>query len=318
MKMTSSKLSLLTLNITVTYKNKTNRSTIFATTATMPEVDLELKMAEGRFFNEREDRGQAKVIVLGSEVKEDLFGEESAIGKSIKINQINFKVIGVAEARGAMMYFNWDKMIYMPVVTAQKQLLGINHVMFGFLTVEDTDRTAETVEDIHTMMRRRHGLPPNDIQKDDFRTTSMKEAAEIIGTVTYGMTLLVLAVAGISLIVGGVGIMNIMYLSVVERTREIGLRKAVGATDSIIRTQFLLEAILITVVGGIIGIIFGSIIIIIIGAVAALQGFDFHMTIGLDSVLTAFIAAIIFGVLFGLYPARKASQLSPVEALRFE
>jgi len=300
------------------YKNQTNNSTIFATTAGLPNVDLEMKIADGRFFNEREDRAQAKVVVLGPEVKEDLFGPEGAVGKSIKINQINFKVIGVAEARGSVMFFNFDKMIYMPVTTAQKQLLGINHVMFGFMTVYDTERTDETVQDINTMMRRRHGLPPNDIEKDDFRTTSMQEAIEILGTVTFGMTLLVLAIAGISLIVGGVGIMNIMYLSVVERTREIGLRKAIGATNGLIKSQFLLEAILITGIGGLLGIVVGGAIVLLIGAVAALQGFDFEMTIGIDSVLVALVSALMFGVLFGLYPARKASELSPVEALRYE
>jgi putative ABC transport system permease protein len=300
------------------YQNQVHRSTIWATTAGMPNVDLELKLAEGRFFNEREDKGQARVVVLGPEVKEDLFGSANAVGKTIKINQVNFKVIGVAEPRGAIMYFSFDKMIYMPVRTAQKQLLGINHVMFGFLSVHDLDRTDETVQDITTMMRRRHGLPPDDPMKDDFRVVSMQEALEILETVTFGMTLLVLAIAGISLIVGGVGIMNIMYLSVVERTREIGLRKAIGASNRLIKTQFLLEAILITAVGGIIGIAFGAIIVILIGIGAATQGYDFHMTISLDSILTALIAALLFGVLFGLYPARKASALSPVEALRYE
>lgn len=300
------------------YKNQTNRSTIYAITSSFPNIDLEMKLAQGRFFTDREDKAQAKVVVLGPEVKEDLFGAENAVGKSIKINQINFKVIGVAEARGSAAFFNFDKMIYMPLTTAQKQLLGINHVMFGFLSVYDLDRTDETVVEINSMMRRRHGLPPDDVKKDDFRTTSMREALEIIGTVTFGMTLLVLAIAGISLVVGGVGIMNIMYLSVVERTREIGLRKAIGATNGLIKTQFLLEAVLITVVGGIIGIIVGSIIVLFIGFIASLQGYDFEMTISLDSVLTALISALLFGVLFGLYPARKASELSPVEALRFE
>ncbi|MFC1747825.1 ABC transporter permease [Pseudomonadota bacterium] len=300
------------------YKNKNKRSTVFAVTASLPEIDKEMKIANGRFFTEREDKGQAKVVVLGPEVKEDLFGPENALGKSIKINQVSFKVIGVSEPRGSMMYFNFDKMIYMPLITAQKQLLGINHVMFGFLSVHDTEKTEETVADINTMMRRRHGLPPNDPEKDDFRTTSMAEAMEMIGTVTFGMTLLVLVIAGISLVVGGVGIMNIMYLSIAERTREIGLRKAIGASNSLIRNQFLLEAVLITVAGGIIGIILGSIVVILFGIVAAVQGFDFQLSITLDAILLAFGSALTFGVLFGLYPARQASKLSPVDALRYE
>jgi putative ABC transport system permease protein len=300
------------------YKNQTNRSTIFGTTASMPNIDRELKIVEGRFFTEREDKAQARVVVLGPEVKEDLFGTENAIGKTIKINQVNFKVIGITEARGSVMYFNFDKMIYMPLTTAQKQLLGINHVMFGFLSLYDTERTEETVAEINSIMRRRHSLPPNDPDKDDFRTTSMQEALEMVGVITFGMTLLVLAIAGISLIVGGVGIMNIMYLSVVERTREIGLRKAIGASNGLIKAQFLVEAILITAIGGVIGIIIGALIIVLIGIIASLQGFDFQMGLTLDAVLLALFAALLFGVLFGLYPARKASELSPVEALRYE
>lgn len=300
------------------YKNQSNRSTIFAVTAGIPEIDRDLKVAEGRFYTEREDNSQARVVVLGPEVKQDLFGDENAIGKDIKINQINFKVIGITEKRGNMMYFNFDKMIYMPLVTAQKQLLGIDYLMYGLLQVKDMTRVEETVSDITNMMRRLHGIPPNEADKDDFRVTSMKEAMEIVGTVTFGVTLLVLVIAGISLIVGGVGIMNIMYLSVIERTREIGLRKAIGATNGIIRTQFLVEAILITVIGGTIGVVFGAIIVTLLGIGSNLLGYNFHMGISLDSILTGLGAAIIFGLLFGLYPARKASMLSPVEALRYE
>lgn len=300
------------------YKNKSARSTIYAISSSYPDFDKEFKLTEGRFFSAREDNAQARVAVLGSQAKQDLFGDEDALGKSFKINQLNFKVIGVAEERGSAFFFNYDKMIYMPVVTAQKQLLGIDHVMYGFLSLQDTAKSDESVQDITSMMRRRHGSPPNEPDKEDFRVTSMKEAMEIVGTVTFGMTLLVLAIAAISLVVGGVGIMNIMYLSVVERTREIGLRKAIGASNGIIRAQFLLEAILITGIGGILGVILGAILVTIFGVIASLQGFDFELAVSLDSIAAGIISALIFGVLFGLYPARKASNLSPVEALRFE
>jgi putative ABC transport system permease protein len=140
----------------------------------------------------------------------------------------------------------------------------------------------------------------------------------MVGTVTYGMTLLVMLIAGISLIVGGVGIMNIMYLSVIERTREIGLRKAIGASNTIIRTQFLVEAVLMTVMGGVIGVVLGGVVVTVLGLVSDLLGYNFQMSVSPDSVAAGLLSAIIFGVLFGLYPARKASELSPVEALRFE
>ncbi|MCD6109232.1 ABC transporter permease [bacterium] len=300
------------------YKNKAIRSTIFAVTATFPEIDKDAIIQQGRFFTEREDNSQARVVVLGSEIKNQLFDGENAIGKNIKINQTTFKVIGITRARGNIMYFNFDKMIYVPLKTAQKQLLGVNHVMYGFVSMHDTKKTSETVEDIKRTLRKQHNIPPNDTEKEDFRVTSMEESIKMVGTIMFGMTLLVLAVAGISLVVGGVGIMNIMYLSVIERTREIGLRKAIGASNSIIKAQFLAESLIITGLGGTIGIVLGGIIIVITNIGAKLQGYDFGMSITLDAVLLGFASALLFGVLFGMYPAKKASKLSPVEALRYE
>lgn len=300
------------------YKNKNIRSTIIGTTAGEPVIEPDLVMREGRFFTDKEDRAVSKVAVLGSEIKEDLFGEEDAIGKNIKINQVSFKVIGVAESRGMVFYFNYDKMIYIPLRTAQKLLLGVEHVLYGFLSVYDTNRVDETIAEMVTLMERRHGIPPGNDKKHDFRITSMEEAMEIMETVVFAITLLVLGVAGISLVVGGVGIMNIMYLTVLERTREIGLRKALGAPNSLIQAQFLYEAIIITGIGGIVGIILGWGITSLIGFAASLQGFDFNLGVSLDAILTAIGASLFFGIVFGLYPARKAASLSPVDALRWE
>ena len=300
------------------YRSNNKRTLIYGITAGIAEIDKELKIEQGRFFNDREEKAQAKIVVLGPDIKDELFGNENAVGKSIKINQVSFKVIGVTEKRGGMAYFNYDKMIFVPLKTAQKQLLGVDHVLYGFLQVKDTLKTKETVEEITSIMRKRHGLPPNNPDKDDFRVTSMQEAMEMVGTVTFGITLLVLAVAGISLIVGGVGIMNIMYLTVLERTREIGLRKALGAKNKMIERQFLLETIIITGIGGIIGIIVGSIVVLLIDWITNKLGYEFSLTITTDAVVLAISAALVFGVLFGLYPARKASHLSPVEALRYE
>ncbi len=300
------------------YKNQDIRSTILATTAGEPAIEPDLKMQEGRFFTNKEDRAVSKVAVLGPEIKERLFGAEDAIGKNIKINQVNFKVIGVTESRGMVFYFNYDKMIYVPLRTAQKLLLGVEHVLYGFVSLKDPLRVKETVAEITAMMERRHGIAPGNEKKHDFRITSMEEAMEIMGTVTFAITLLVLGVAGISLIVGGVGIMNIMYLTVLERTREIGLRKALGAPNSLIQAQFLYEAIIITGLGGIVGIALGWVIVSLIDLAASLQGFNFDLGISLDAILIGLGASLFFGLVFGLYPARKAASLSPVDALRWE
>jgi len=300
------------------YRNSDKRAMIFATTAGLPEVETELKIAHGRFFTEKEDKAIAKVIVLGSKIKEDLFGNENAVGKNIKINQINFKVIGVADERGAMFTLDYDKMVYMPLKTGQKLLLGVDHVLYGFVSLHDESRAKETSSEMISIMENRHNIEPGNVLKRDFRITSMQEAIEMMGAITLGMTIMVLAVAGISLIVGGVGIMNIMYLTVIERTREIGLRKAIGAPANLIQLQFLCESTIITLVGGIIGIILGWIVVLGIKFGAATQGFNFNMVITWDAIAIGLGASLLFGIVFGLYPARKASHLNPVDALRWE
>ncbi len=300
------------------YRNKSKRSMIYAVTASLQDIDAKLEMDVGRFFSRREEQAQAHVVVLGADVKRDLFGDEDAVSKVIKINHLNFKVIGVAKKRGNVAFFNFDKMIYVPLLTAQKQLLGIDHVVFGLLSIRDLGKVDETVYEINSVLARRHHIGFDDVLKWDFRTTSMKDAMKVMQAVTFGIVVLVFFIAGISLVVGGVGIMNVMYLSVVERTREIGIRKAIGATSLLIQLQFLFEAVLITVIGGIGGILFGGVVILLLDLFLFFNGFDFFIFIGVDSVVIGFVFALIFGVLFGLYPARKAGKMSPVEALRSE
>jgi putative ABC transport system permease protein len=300
------------------YKNKDKRTFVLAITDGMPRVEKDFEMQKGRFFTEKEEKSMARVAILGSEIKEDLFGNENAIGKTIKINQTSFKIIGVAKPRGMVFFMNYDKMVYLPLKTAQKLLLGIDHVLYGLVIMKDPKKVDETVEEIRSLLRKRHNIQGNNIDKDDFRVTSMQEALEIINTVMFAITLLIFAVAAISLIVGGVGIMNIMYLTVLERTREIGLRKAIGAPNKLIQKQFLYEAIIITIVGGIIGIIIGWILVTLIEFGAAMNGFEFDLKVTFDAILIGIISSLIFGVVFGMYPARKAANLNPVDALRWE
>ncbi|MBT6067465.1 hypothetical protein HOG50_01470, partial [bacterium] len=198
----------------------------------------------GRFYTEEEDKSLARVIVLGSEAKKKYFGNQEAIGKTVKIGRHNFKVIGVFKEKGTVMFMNLDEWIYMPIRPLQKLIMGIDNIMFVIGKLEDTDISEETAHELTLLMRDRHDI--SDPDKDDFAVTTMTEMMGIWDTILGGVTLLLMAIVAVSLIVGGVGIMNIMFVSVSERTNEIGLRKAVGASPGKILTQFLWEAIVLT------------------------------------------------------------------------
>ncbi|PIR13438.1 hypothetical protein COV49_02220, partial [Candidatus Falkowbacteria bacterium CG11_big_fil_rev_8_21_14_0_20_39_10] len=251
--------------------------------------------------------------------------DSDPIGKSIKIYKKKFRVIGVIKERGAVMTLDFDDFIYVPVRTLQKKVMGIDHVLYMMHQVTDANKVDEAQEEIRYVLRENHDLPhpagPTDWMgegKDDFRVVSMTESMEIMGTVTGAITLLLLAIVAISLVVGGVGILNIMYVVVTERTSEIGLRKAVGAKYKDIMTQFLLESILITVIGGIAGVILGALISFLISFGANSYGLDWQFSIPLRSLVVALGFSAFFGIVFGVYPARKAARMEPVEALRRE
>ena len=304
--------SAVTGQAIATYQNEAKTTNLWGVTSDFLSIDSG-KVAAGRFFDDAEDNGLVQVTVLGFKLKQDLFGDQDPLGRYIKIGRLDFKVIGVMEERGASTFFDLNKMAFVPLKTLQKKIMGINHVMFIMAKLKNVKLSDQTVEDITYLMRSRHDI--TDPVKDDFAVSTMEEAKDMIDKVLGGVTLLLVAIAAISLIVGGVGIMNIMYVSVTERIFEIGLRKALGATAKDILNQFLIEAITLTFLGGIIGIILGGLISWGVSVVAQSQGFTWPFSLSFSSIFIAVGVSIAIGLIFGLYPAKKAAALNPIDAL---
>jgi putative ABC transport system permease protein len=274
-----------------------------------------LELEGGRFFDTREELG-ANVVVLGFDVKDQLFGEQDPIGEVIKIKNQPFQVIGYMKKQGVVAFQNQDDQVFIPLEIAQKQLLGIRHLQEIHAKVDDAAYVKATIEDVKQLMRERHRIKnPDD---EDFTVRDLADAIKLLTTITDGLSLFLTAMAAIALVVGGIGIMNIMLVTVTERTREIGLRKAVGATSRAIRNQFLLEASIVTILGGVIGIIVGAVIAYMIALGARYAGFDWAYVISPISVVLALGVSALTGIMFGLYPAVKAARLDPIVALRYE
>ena len=299
-----------------TYQEKEKQVMFIASDAHYPEIDGQLKIAQGRYFTNEEERGMAKVAVIGSAVARKFFGEGEAIGKQIKIKKINFKVIGVMQDRGMIMMFDYDNLIYLPLKTAQKLITGIDHLVEFAMIMEDDQHFAQASAEIAQLLRERHNI--SDPSKDDFEVMSMDQIVEIVNTVTDLISLLLGLLAAISLLVGGVGIMNIMLVIVAERTREIGLRKALGAKRKDILNQFVMEAALISVLGGVVGIISGIAFSFLVTLAVRAYDFDWPFVVSIEAIIISFIVAAGFGILFGWYPANKAAKLNSIEALRYE
>ncbi len=269
-------------------------------------------LAEGELFSARELAVAAPVCVIGQTVVKELFGLTPAVGESILFKSLACRVVGVLIAKGASAYgSDQDDVIYAPLTSVQRNLLGINYI--HGIEVQTAGRTAafSAVPEIKKLLRQRHRL--RDDQEDDFRIFNRAELAQTAETSAQVFSWLLGSIASVSLLVGGIGIMNIMLVSVTERTREIGIRMALGARRKDILWQFLLEALILSGVGGVIGILAGM------GGAAALANFsEFQVSVTLWSVMLAFGSALLVGVFFGLHPARKASRLRPIEALRYE
>jgi putative ABC transport system permease protein len=279
--------------------------------------DIEkITFTRGNFFTEDDENSLNNVVVLGSAAKEKLFGQQEAVGQIMYIRGKTFRVIGVLASRGSALFFDMDNILIIPTKTMQKKLLGIDYVSTVNAKMKNAAESARTKEDIVEILRENHSI--SDPNRDDFEVSTMAEAAGLIANVASGITLLLVALVGISLVVGGVGIMNIMYVSVAERTFEIGLRKSLGAKRKDIVWQFLLEAIVMTVGGGIIGVLVGALLALAVYALAVSSGFAWVYEVSLSSIVLSVGFSAIIGLVFGLYPARKASLLSPIDALRRE
>ncbi len=265
----------------------------------------------GRFFTEQENIAQARVVLVGQTIVNNLFGKENPVGKLMKINRIGFQVIGVLPIKGAGGFRDQDDMVLVPLNTAMNRVLGKQYVDNLYIEAASQESIPEVMQDITDLMRQRHRLPP--YKENDFEVRNMADIQAALQGTTQTFTLLLGVVAAISLIVGGIGIMNIMLVSVSERTREIGLRKAVGAARRAILSQFLLEAAVLSTMGGLIGILLGMSVSY---GMAKFAGWAAQVT--LQSSLLAFFFSAGIGILFGFWPARKASLLSPIEALRYE
>lgn len=273
-----------------------------------------IQLSEGRFFTDQEDREVAQVVVLGADVKEELFGKTSAIGKKVMMKKQTFKVVGVADKIGIKFFMNMDDFAYIPLRTAQKKLLGYDNLNAIALKMKDKNLITQTISRVQQILRKNHDI--KDPAKDDFVVRTMDESMEIINTVTNGISLLLFSLACISLIVGGIGIMNVMYVSVTERTSEIGLKKAIGARRLAIRFQFLAEAMMICFFGGLVGIVIGAAFSFLVSVIALALDFDWPFVIPLSAIFIGFGISSALGIIFGYAPANKASHLNPIESLR--
>ena len=305
---------IITGQAVASYRNSLKSVIYYGAGAEMFGINKQT-LKSGRTFTLSEDTGAAQVAILGNNIAKDLFGQDEPVGKLVKIGNLNFQVIGVYNVQGVLSG-GTDDIIYMPLGTAHKKMLGVNHLLVGVVQLKDIKLAAVTAENISQTMRRLHQI--KDPAKDDFKVTTQEEAMNIFNTIFGGITALLISIAAISLIVGGVGIMNIMYVIVTERTAEIGLKKSLGARNSDILNEFLIETVLLTVIGGILGIILGGFLSWIVSLVAGYVGLAWPLTIPFYAIVIAVGVSAVIGISFGVLPARAAAKMDPIEALRYE
>lgn len=299
-------------NIRVIWHNKDYTTALEGTSDQYAQV-RNVKMEQGRFFSKFEVLGEANVAVVGSTVVDNLFGdpEADAVGRQIEINQLPFTIIGILETQGSQGMQNNDDVVILPITTVMNRMFGGTDVSMIYLSAQSEDLMSKAQQEAEAALRIQHGLMPK--EENDFTIMNQAQILNAAEGITGIMTALLAGIAAISLAVGGIGIMNIMLVSVTERTREIGIRKAIGANRQIILAQFLTESVMLSLLGGVIGIFIGIGSAAFIGNISPLP-----TAITVAPVIYSFAFSMLVGVIFGVYPARKAAALHPIEALRYE
>ena len=295
----------------VIYQNKNWTTSVAGVNSNFQDVN-NWTMTSGRFFSDKNVQNRERVAVVGQTVVKNLFADEDPVGKEIRVKNIPFRVIGVLKSKGnGTMGNDQDDTVLIPYTTSMERVEGIDYLRRVYVVAKDDGGIDRLQADIENLLRVRHNI--KDTNLDDFNIQNMKSIMETVAQTTGTFTLFLGAVAAISLVVGGIGIMNIMLVSVTERTREIGVRKALGATYSVIVTQFLIEAVVISLIGGFIGIAFGIGASKVIGMVSGMS-----TIVSVPTLIMSFAFSMAIGLIFGIYPARKAAKLNPIDALHYE
>jgi putative ABC transport system permease protein len=301
----------------VSYEGETYRPFIIGWSGEFMGRVFNIYPEEGTYFDEVSIRNRERVAVIGHKVNEELFGNSSAVGKNVRIKNDSFRVVGVLPDRGQIFFFDVGDLVIIPYTTAQSYILGIDYYNEVWVQIESPAAVPGAIEDIKATLREMHNI--TDPKKDDFYILTQDNLLDQVGGIVGILTIALSFIVAIALLVGGVGVMNIMLVSVTERTREIGLRKAVGATKTDILNQFLVEAVILTAIGGIIGVVFGALFAFAASFVAVrFFSFDLAFVFPFGAALLSFGVAAVIGLIFGIYPARAAARKDPIEALRYE
>ncbi|MGI9117925.1 MAG: ABC transporter permease [Minisyncoccia bacterium] len=306
---------LSTGQVTVSYDNVIKSAYVMGADAERFDIDKGV-IAKGRGYTKDEDRSLAQVAVLGSSLADNLFGLQDPLGKTIRVGDYSFSVVGVYAPKGGLGGVSEDDEVFIPASTLQKKILGIDYYFYLIASLADNTIADTTSADIADVLRSNHNI--KDPTKDDFKVQTQEQNVSTFATILSAAQILLLAIAAISLLVGGVGVMNIMYVVVTERTAEVGLKKALGATNRKILFEFLIEAVLLTFVGGIVGVLFGALLAYGVARGAQAFGFAWSYIVPVRGVVVAMAVSCAIGIGFGVFPARNAAKLNPIEALRYE